>query len=141
MMLPACHGHRLHCSRDYAALRPARVPIRTPGGRGDRTRGRRAVGIGQREARYGNPTTPTSGIPKASPGATAPPACRLRVAVPVKWPRAPIARPAPIPIRALPVAATGDGQRNWRPAVRAERDYVVSGCVEIHDHPLLDGLK
>jgi hypothetical protein len=74
-----------------------------------------------REARYGNPTPPTSAVRRLSPGVTAPPACRPRDGVPVKWPRAEVPG-APLraahPIRTPAVAATERGRRNGRAASR-----------------------
>jgi hypothetical protein len=75
----------------------------------------------------GHPTSRTSDTRKSSPGATAPPACRLRVGVPVKWSRAdapgcrrppPSAHPHPHaggPRRRAAGAGTGGGRRDGRP--------------------------
>jgi hypothetical protein len=117
---------------------PAAHPIRHAGGRGD---GQRAAGAGTggrhrpREAR----SATQHGQPKASPGAPAPRACRLRVGIPAKWaladvlgftaceyrtpsigrPRADHGRSAPTPI-AHPhphAGGRGDGARAARSAL------------------------
>jgi len=66
---------------DASALRTARIAHPRAGGRGD---GQRAVGGGS------GPRAAKRVIrqPEVSPGAPAPRACRLRVGVPAKWPRA-----------------------------------------------------
>ena len=97
-----------------------RAPAVAATDRGPRAPERVACG-GMRVARYGNPTPPTSAVRRLSPGVTAPPACRPRDGVPVKWPRAEVPG-APLraahPIRTPAVAATERGRRNGRAASR-----------------------
>jgi hypothetical protein len=88
--------------------------------------GARADDAGRRGAARSRAASADVGHPEVIAGATAPRACRLRVGIPVKWPRAGVPRcgslrPARIPIRPRRSRrrTTGGGHRNGRRAARS----------------------
>jgi len=91
------------------AFCPAPIPIRAPAVAAT-DRGRRERGRGRREARYGNPTPPTSANRQSSPRAPAPRASRLRDGeVATRQPG--LRRPPPAAHPLPPASGRGDGTR------------------------------